>query len=137
MPSPAGDLSGKVLVDATNPVRRGAGGMEVDEGPKGDSGAERVAAIANGARVVKAFNTTGFNNMANPVYGGEPTVMFVAGDDAAAKETVLRLAADLGFDPVDAGPLLRARELEHLALLWISLSIGGLGREFAFRLVWR
>jgi 8-hydroxy-5-deazaflavin:NADPH oxidoreductase len=86
---------------------------------------------------VKIFNTTGFQNMANPVYGGEPSVMFYAGDDGEAKALAHQLAADLGFDPVDAGPLIRARELEHLALLWISLSVRGHGRDIAFRLMRR
>jgi 8-hydroxy-5-deazaflavin:NADPH oxidoreductase len=130
----AGPLGGKVLLDATNPL---ASGLRLDVGPGGESGAERVQALAPRARVVKVFNTTGFNNMANPVYGGEPTVMFYAGDDAAAKSTARELAAVLGFEPVDAGPLVRARELEHLAMLWISLAVGGLGREIAFRLVRR
>ena len=130
----AGPLDGKVLIDATNPLKPGPA---LDIGPGGESGAERVAALAPGARVVKAFNTTGYNNMANPIYDGEPIVMFYAGDDAGAKRTVHRLASDLGFDPVDAGALVRARELEHLALLWISLAMGGMGREIAFKLARR
>ena len=129
-----GPLGGKVLIDATNPL---TAGLTLDVGPRGESGAERVAALAAGARVVKAFNTTGFNNMADPVYDGAPTLMLVAGDDRAAKDAALRLARELGFDAVDAGPLTRARELEHLAMLWISLAYGGLGRDIAFRLVRR
>jgi 8-hydroxy-5-deazaflavin:NADPH oxidoreductase len=130
----AGPLDGKVLLDATNPL---AAGLTLDVGPNGESGGERVAALAPGARVVKVFNTTGFNNMASPTYGGEPTVMFYAGDDAAAKDTAKRLASELGFDAVDAGPLTRARQLEKLALLWISLAFSGLGREIAFKLARR
>jgi predicted dinucleotide-binding enzyme len=129
-----GSLEGKVLFDSTNPI---ASGFRFDGGPTGESGAERLAALATGARVVKVFNTTGFQNMAAPVYGGEPSVMFYAGDDAEAKTHAHRLAAELGFDPVDAGPLSRARELEHLALLWISLSVSGHGRDIAFRLMRR
>jgi 8-hydroxy-5-deazaflavin:NADPH oxidoreductase len=129
-----GDVRGKILVDATNPLKAG---LALDHGPQGESGAERIAARAAGARVVKAFNTTGFNNMTDPTYGGEPTVMFYAGDDPSAKEAVARLATDLGFDAVDAGPLMRARQLEHLALLWISLAASGMGREIAFKLARR
>jgi predicted dinucleotide-binding enzyme len=130
-----GALDGVVLVDSTNPL---GANFSLDVGPGGESGGERVQAMAPRARVVKAFNTTGFNNMVNPVYGGEPTVMCYAGGDAAAKATVRELVAALGFDPVDAGPLRRARELEHLASLWIYLAYGGgLGREIAFRLVRR
>jgi 8-hydroxy-5-deazaflavin:NADPH oxidoreductase len=129
-----GALEGVVVVDATNPI---AAGLTVDAGPKGESGAERVQLLVPRARVVKAFNTTGFNNMANPVYAGAPTTMFYAGDDPSAKAIVRRLVEDVGFEPVDAGPLSRARELEHLAILWISLAQGGLGREIAFRLLHR
>src|SRR5439155_4749129 len=98
---------------------------------------ERAAALGRGARVVKIFNTSGFGKMANPSYGGAPITMFFAGDDAPAKGVARKLAADLGFDPVDAGGLERARELEHLAVLWIALAMGGEGRDIAFRLVRR
>ncbi|MFN8588175.1 MAG: NAD(P)-binding domain-containing protein [Candidatus Eisenbacteria bacterium] len=129
-----GDLAGKVVLDATNPV---GAGIRTSLAP-GDSGAKRVAAAAPGARVVKAFNTTGFNVMANPRFGGEAAGMFVAGDDAAAKQVACSLAADLGFEPVDAGPLAQAELLEQLAMLWISMAIAhGHGREMAFRLVKR
>jgi 8-hydroxy-5-deazaflavin:NADPH oxidoreductase len=133
-----GALDGVVLIDATNPL---APGLKLDVGPDGMSGAERIQARVPRARVVKAFNTTGFDNMQNPVYDGAPSVMLYAGDDAAAKSATRDLVAALGFDPVDAGPLARARELEHWAVLWISLAFGagapGLGRNFAFRLVRR
>jgi predicted dinucleotide-binding enzyme len=127
-------LDGVVLLDATNPL---GAGLKLEVGPNGESAAERVQAMVPRARVVKVFNTTGYNNMENPEYGGLPTAMFHAGDDADAKRVAATLAEALGFDAVDAGPLMRARELEHLALLWISLAFGGLGREIAFRLVKR
>lgn len=134
----SGALDGVVLVDATNPI---AAGLRVDAGPNGESGAERVQALAPRARVVKAFNTTGFENMRDPGYPAGAATMFVAGDDADAKAKVRSLAADLGFDDVDAGPLARARELEHLAVLWISLAVGAgvppVGRDVAFRLMRR
>jgi 8-hydroxy-5-deazaflavin:NADPH oxidoreductase len=136
----SGALDGVVLVDATNPI---AAGLRLDTGPKGESAGERVQALAPRARVVKAFNTTGYNNMARPAYDGEATMMCYAGDDVAAKATARELIAALGFDPVDAGPLSRSRELEHLAVLWIALAMGPgagaptLGREIAFRLVRR
>ena len=128
---------GQVVVDASNPLTSGAGGLALDVGPNGESGAERLAALAPGARIVKAFNTTGANNMADPVYGGEPAVMFYAGDDPDAKATVHTLVAGIGFDAVDAGSLSRSRELEHLAFLWIALASGGMGRNIAFKLARR
>ena len=63
--------------------------------------------------------------------------MLYCGDDAAAKAVARDLAAQLGFDPVDAGPLKQARSLEPLALLWVSLAIGGMGTDIAFRLMRR
>jgi 8-hydroxy-5-deazaflavin:NADPH oxidoreductase len=129
-----GTSSGVPLLDATNPL---GAGFALDVGPNGESAAERIQALAPATRVVKIFNTTGYNNMLDPNYGGSPATMFYAGDDVAAKNIARALAADLGFEPVDAGPLVRARELEHLALLWISLAFGGMGREIAFRLVKR
>lgn len=100
------------------------------------SGAETVANLAKGASVMKAFNTTGFNNMQNPVYAGKPATMLFCTDDPAAQKIGERLIRDVGFDPVYAGPLKQARYLEPLAMLWISMSIKQ-GREFAFSIVRR
>ena len=62
--------------------------------------------------------------------------MFVAGDDAGKKKQVMGLAADIGFDPIDAGPLRNARLLEPLAMLWIDQAMSrGAGQDFAFALV--
>jgi len=131
----AGDLAGKVLVDCTNPLKPDLSGLAV--GPD-TSAAEQIARWAKGARVVKCFNTTGSDNMANPKYGQDRVVMFLAGDDAAAKTTVARLGEDLGFEMVDAGGLETARLLEPLAMLWIHLAFKcGLGRGFAFKLLRR
>lgn len=64
--------------------------------------------------------------------------MFLAGDDAAAKTVVAALAASLGFDPVDVGPLSESRSLEELALLWIRLAyVHGNGPGFAFAILRR
>jgi hypothetical protein len=88
--------------------------------------------------VVKAFNTTGWENMADPIYHGEPTTMFICGDDAEAKAVVSDLATDLGFDVADTGPLSTARYLEPLAMVWIHLAIGQKqGRQIAFKIVKR
>ena len=131
----AGDLSGKILIDATNPLKPRLEGLEIANTA---SGAEQVAAWARGARVVKAFNTVGFNIMANPRFNGRGAVLFLCGDDPAAKQTVSSLASELGFEPEDAGPLARARLIEPFALLWISLSMApGRGRDFAFQLLKR
>ena len=130
----AGELTGKVVVDCTNPLQPKMAGVEV---PPAGSAGEQVAQWARGARVVKAFNTTGAENMADPRYADGAASMLVAADDKKAKATVMGLASDLGFEPVDAGPLRQARLLEQFALLWISLAVGGQGRGIAFRLMRR
>jgi len=129
-----GNLAGKIVVDATNPL---TAKLELALGFN-DSAGETVARLAPAAKVVKAFNTTGANNMANSAYGGGRLMMAAAGDDADAKKTVMGLAADLGFEPVDAGPLTMSRHLEPMAMLWIKLAYAqGLGREFGFALLRR
>lgn len=129
----AGNLSGKVLLDCTNPLKPDLSGLEVG---LTTSGGERVAQAAPGARVVKIFNTTGAGNMAHSNYGGTKVTMLYAGDDNGAKQVAARLAADLGFDPVDAGPLSSARMLEPFALLWISLAYQQkMGTDFALNVV--
>ena len=129
-----GDLSGKILVDAINPI---GPGMQLALGTT-TSGAEQIAVWAKNAQVVKAFNTTGWENMANPIYHGEPITMFICGDDAEAKASVTRLAEDLGFAVADTGPLTTARFLEPLAMVWIHLAIvQKQGRNIAFKLVER
>lgn len=130
-----GDLKGKVLIDATNPLLPDLSGLEFGTTT---SGGEQVAGWARGARVVKALNGVGFNIMANPAFGGDRPVMFYCGDDAAAKKTVKPLVEELGFEAVDAGPLSQARLLEPFAHLWISLAlVHGQGREIGFKLLRR
>lgn len=132
----AGNLAGKILVDCLNPLRPDLSGLLIGTDT---SAAEQVAGWAKGAKVVKAFNTIGAANFANPRFGAESASMFIAGDDAAAKSTVGTLAAELGFDVVDTGPLVAARWLEPLAMLWIHLAYHqGLGPAgHAFKLLRR
>jgi NADPH-dependent F420 reductase len=112
-------LTGKVVVDATNPLRPDYQGLAVE----GTSAAEQVQARVKGAKVVKAFNTALAARQADPLVDGTPLDAFVAGDDEQAKATVMELARSIGFHPIDAGPLELARALEALALLNIMLQI--------------
>ena len=131
----AGDLSGKIVFDCTNPLAPQLSGLTHGFDT---SAAEQVASWAPGARVVKIFNTTGANNMADPGFKGVAATMFYCGDSADAKAAGAQLATDLGFDPVDAGSLEQARLLEPLALLWIRLAyVQKQGRDIAFKLMKR
>ena len=124
------DWGGRILVDATNPLAPGLAGLSVGTTT---SGAEEIAKAARGARVVKAFNTTGAENMADARYPGGAPFMPVCGDDADARDRVKALATLIGFDAVDMGELRSARYLEPFAMAWIHLAIKlGYGRSFAF-----
>ncbi len=129
-------LDGRIVIDATNPV---GPGLVLLRGADGASQGEQVQALAPNVRVVKALNQVG----ANVIDAHDLTaraVQFVAGDDAEARATAVQLTRDAGFDAIDAGPMRRARELEHFAMLWISLSANksaGLGRDFAFTITRR
>ena len=130
-----GRLAGKIVLDATNPLLPNLAGLDH---PGGRSGGQQVAAWADGANVVKVFNTTGFNNMANPAYPDGASMMLYCGDDAHAKAAAKRLSDDLGFESVDFGPLANAGYAENLAMCWIWLAYPGKqGREIAFRMVRR
>ncbi|HMK69686.1 MAG TPA: NAD(P)-binding domain-containing protein [Xanthobacteraceae bacterium] len=132
-----GDLTGRIILDATNPLAMGPDGLGLEIGHS-VSGGEKVQGWAKGASVFKTLNTTGYGNMADPVLRGVKSAMFVAGDDAAAKPRVIALVAALGFEVVDAGPLRNARLLEAHAMLWIELALKrGLGRDWAFAIVRR
>jgi len=124
------DWGGRILVDATNPLAPGLAGLSVGTTT---SGAEQIAAAAHGARVVKAFNTTGAENMADSRYAGGQVFMPVCGDDADARSRVIALATLIGFDAADCGDLKVARYLEPFAMTWIHMAIKlGQGRSFAF-----
>jgi 8-hydroxy-5-deazaflavin:NADPH oxidoreductase len=124
------DWQGRILVDATNPLAPGLAGLSVGTTT---SGAEEIAKAAQGARVVKAFNTTGAENMEDSGYPGGSVFMPVCGDDAAARARVIALATLIGFDAVDCGGLAAARYLEPFAMTWIHMAVAlGHGRRFAF-----
>src|SRR5437667_2968426 len=84
----AGELSGRTIVDCTNPLKFESGALALALGYS-TSGGEEIAQWAAGGNIVKAFNTTGFGNMANPKYHGESSIMFVCGGDQASKEAVI------------------------------------------------
>jgi NADPH-dependent F420 reductase len=112
-------LAGKVVVDISNPLNQTFDGLAT---ALGTSAAEEVAdAAPAGARVVKAFNTTFAGTLVEGRVAGQPLDVFIAGDDEGAKETVAQLVHDAGLRAVDVGPLERARQLEGLGFLGITL----------------
>lgn len=126
-------LSGKVVVDITNPVDWES--MDGLVTPPDSSAAEEIAKAApEGARVVKAFNTTFAGTLVDGQVAGRPLDAFIAGDDDGAKEIATRLIRDGGLVAIDAGPLRRARELERLGFLGIALQ-QPLGLDF--RSAWK
>lgn len=127
-------IADKIIIDCTNPLS-GLDGLMIGTT---SSGGEKVAMWAKRAKVVKAFNSTGSNNMDNPKYDNDRAVMFVCGDDRNAKEITIDLVEELGFDAVDAGGITVSRWLEPLAMLWINLAYKQrMGREIAFKLMKR
>jgi predicted dinucleotide-binding enzyme len=114
----AGDLEGTVVVDITNPVDLNTFEPLSVEGSRAQ---EIAAAAPGGARVVKAFNTTFAGTLVEGQVAGQPLDVFIAGDDDDAKATVASLAESGGLRPVDAGPLARARELEALGYLHMTI----------------
>jgi 8-hydroxy-5-deazaflavin:NADPH oxidoreductase len=115
-------LAGKVVVDITNPVD-----FETFDSlvvPADGSAAAEIAAALPRSRVVKAFNTTFAATLASGTVGAQPTTVLIAGDDADAKALLAGIITDGGLRAIDAGGLSRARELESLGFLQITLAAG-------------
>ena len=113
-------LAGKVVVDITNPVN-----FETFDSlvvPADGSAAAEIAAALPGSRVVKAFNTTFAATLASGAVGANPTTVLIAGDDADAKSLLAGIVTAAGLRAIDAGSLRRAREMEALGFLQISLA---------------
>jgi predicted dinucleotide-binding enzyme len=125
-------VRGKVLLDATNAL---TADFQLALGCI-TSGAEELQKKVPSANVVKAFNTVFAEHMATGVVKNTPLTLFVAGNDPSAKETVLGLGRDIGFDAVDAGPLTNARWLETLGYFNIQLGYTlKMGTQIGFKLI--
>ncbi|GAA4281660.1 NADPH-dependent F420 reductase [Gaetbulibacter aestuarii] len=127
-----GNTNGKIIIDAMNII--------MGKGPQGFT--NTTDAILNNTEtrdVVKCFNTTGFNNMENPVYGGHRIDNFVAGDSHKAKEVAKKLSLDIGFETCyDIGGNDKFQLMEQFAWFWINLAMfQGQGREIAFKILKR
>ena len=130
-----GDLSGRIVVDCMNPLGRTPAGLALTLGHT-SSGGEIVQGWLPGARVVKTLNQVGAEMMADNSSLPHRPVMFMAGNDDAAKGAVAELLTDLGFDPLDAGDITRSRLLEPFGMVWINQALfRGKGRSWAFAAV--
>jgi|1186.fasta_scaffold05427_3 predicted dinucleotide-binding enzyme len=119
-------LGGKVVIDATNDMQGSP-----------PSSVHRIAAIAPDARVFRAFNSVGWENMADPVFGGvQADLLYCGADNATATDTVEQLVADVGFRPVRVGGLDEVATVDGLLQLWFALAVrGGRGRRLAFKIL--
>jgi len=127
-----GDTTGKVIIDSMNIVR--------GNGPEGFSNtSDAILAHTESADLAKCFNTTGFNNMEDPLYHGQHIDAFVCGDSARAKEIASQLALDAGFGACyDVGGNDKFGLMEQFAFFWINLAMmQGQGRDIAFKLLKR
>lgn len=120
-------LAGKVVVDIANPLNATYDGLST--APDSSSAEDLAKAVASGAKVVKAFNTTFAGTLIAGSAGGQKLDVFIAGDDADAKAKVAQLVTDGGMRAIDAGPLHRARQIEGAQLLHIVLQ-GTLGTNW-------
>lgn len=127
-----GDVTRKIIIDATNSVRTR---------PEPYATAyHALKALAKCEKAVKCFNTTGFENMADPIYPGYGGIdMFCAGSDLSSKAVAQQLAKDIGFSACwDFGGDDKVELLEKFALSWINLAImQGQGRNIAFKIIRR
>jgi hypothetical protein len=118
-----GSLAGRIVIDAMNRF----------DGDPTRSTTQDLAALLPGARIAKAFNTIGYENYGTARERAVKVAMFVAGDDPDAKRVAMDLAAELGFQPEDAGGLANTKPLEEMVRIWLTLTATH-GRTVGFAL---
>jgi len=126
-----GDLSGKIIIDPTNPLERKLNRLEH---AVATSNAEIIQQAAPDARVVKAFNTLNWKTMADPSSAGGPVSIPLAGDNLLAKKKVAALVTGMGLEPIDVGSVKDAHWVEGMLILWINNRYGSLRPSFDYYL---
>ena len=130
-----GDLTGKTVIDCMNPLGMVGGVLGLTVGHT-TSGGEIVQGWLPQAHVVKTLSQVGAEIMAKNDHLPHRPVQFMAGDHDAAKAQVVQVLTDLGFDPLDAGDMTKARLLEPFGMVWINQALfRGKGRNWAFAAV--
>jgi len=126
-----GDLSGKIIIDPTNPLERSLLTLKhaVDT-----SNGEIIQAAAPDADVVKAFNTLNWKTMMDPDESGGPVSIPLAGNSGSAKRKVTELVKEMGLDPIDLGGIENAHWIEGMLILWINNRYGSTRDSFDFYL---
>jgi len=129
------NFSGKVVIDATNPLDFSLGmPPKLTHGHK-DSGGEQVQRWLPNAKVVKAFNIVGNEHMVNPKFPGGPPDMFICGNDDKAKKTVTDILTQLGWSTIDIGGIEGSRLLEPMCILWVTYGARTNSWNHAFKLL--
>lgn len=128
------NLSRKIVIDCTNPLK-----FEEGKGPQlalghTDSGGEQVQRWLPESHVVKAFNSVGNAHMYKPKFSETPT-MFICGNDQTVKQTVTDILTTFGWETVDTGDITGARELEPLCILWVKYGMQTNSWDHAFKLL--
>lgn len=131
----AKNLQGKVIIDATNPLKFVPGKPPTLAVGGNDSLGEQVQKQVPGARVVKAFNTTGNPFFYKPQFPGGPPDMFIAGNDAAAKKTVSEVCRDFGWGVIDVGGIEGSRYLEAMCMTWVLHGVLSGSWNHAFKML--
>lgn len=130
-----GDLAGKCVIDCMNPLGMVDGALSLTVGHS-TSGGEIVQGWLPWAHVVKTLNQVGAEIMARNDHLPHRPVMFMAGDHPASKAQAATILSDLGFEPLDAGDITKARLLEPFGMVWINQALmRGKGRGWAFAAV--
>lgn len=115
-------MAGRIVIDAMN---------RFDAEVTAQSTTQDLARLLPGAKLAKAFNTIGFENLRSAAARSIPAAMFVAGDDEDAKRVAMDLAAQIGFQPEDAGGMANTKVLEEMVKVWMALAQTH-GRTVAF-----
>lgn len=113
-----GDLTDTVVIDVSYPYKRER------EALRGSSTAEVIQRRLPRAKVFKGWNHIYAKHLTEPEVGGIAASVLIAGDDPEGKDLVFATARDMGFHPVDAGPLKATRDLENLVGVMLFLRLG-------------